>query len=94
MVIMKLFVTLPQFPGAGQNRWFLCRINKIKQFSFQFSQNNLKTSTNRFIVCFYYYFFNHQVFLRTPLLRCESAFSGRNFQPGSNYWLFAQSAGI
>jgi len=39
-------------------------------------------------------FFNHLIFLCTPLLRYESTFSGRNFQPGSNYWLFAQSAGM
>jgi len=39
-------------------------------------------------------FFNHQTFLRVPLLSCEKTFSGRNYRPASNFWLFAQALGM
>jgi len=70
------------------------RCNKLSNSRSSSRQIIFKDLNKSFYYMFLLLFFNYSIFLRAPLLSCESTCSGRNFQPGSNYWLFAQSAGM
>jgi len=70
------------------------RSNKLSNSRSSSHKIIFENLNNSFYYMFLLLFFNHLIFLRAPLPSCESTFSGRNFQPGSNYWLFAQSVGM
>jgi hypothetical protein len=70
------------------------RSNKLSNSRSSSHQIIFKDLNKSFYYMFLLLFFDHLIFLRTPRPRTESTFSGKNFQPGSNYWLFAQWAGM